>query len=145
MAMLADFKKFALKGNVVDLAVAVVIGGAFTKIIAAVVADVIMPIVALVMPSGNWRGNGLTIRHGATPADDVVIKYGDLLGAMLDFVIVAFVLFLIVSKIVKRIEERFSKPEAATTKECPFCIETIPLAAKRCKFCTSELTTPAIG
>jgi large conductance mechanosensitive channel len=140
VGLLADFKKFALKGNVIDLAVAVVIGGAFQKIITVIVATVIMPIVSLVMPKGDWRGNGWTIKHGATPSQDVIIRYGELLGAILDFIIIAFVLFLIVSKIVKRIEERFSKPEV-TTKECPFCIETIPLQATRCKFCTSQLTT----
>jgi large conductance mechanosensitive channel len=104
----------------------------------------VMPFVALIMPSGDWRNSGWVLRHGATPKDDVVVKWGDFLGVTLDFLIVGFVLFLIVSKVIKRIEERFSKPEI-TTKECPFCIETIPLAAKRCKFCTSELTTPAIG
>lgn len=142
MGLLADFKKFALKGNVVDLAVAVVIGGAFAKIIAAVVADLIMPIVALVMPNGDWRNNGWTIKHGATPKDDVIIKWGDLLGVTLDFVLVAFVLFIIVSKIVKRIEDRFSHVEV-TTRDCPFCLETIPLKATRCKFCTSEVAAPA--
>lgn len=142
MGLLADFKKFALKGNVVDLAVAVVIGGAFGKIVAAVVADLIMPIVALVMPNGDWRNNGWTIKHGATPKEDVIIKWGDLLGVTLDFVIVAFVLFIIVSKIVKRIEDRFSHTEIVT-KDCPFCLETIPLKATRCKFCTSEVAAPA--
>ena len=141
MGMMADFKKFALKGNIVDLAVAVVIGGAFGKIVAAIVADLIMPVVALVMPSGDWRNNGFIIRRGALPKDDVVIKWGDMLGVTLDFVIVAFVLFVVVSKIVKRLEDKFGSKEDPTTKECPFCIEAIPVKATRCKFCTSQLTT----
>jgi large conductance mechanosensitive channel len=131
----ADFKKFALKGNVVDLAVGVIIGAAFGKIVAALVADIVMPFVALVMPSGNWREGGWILRHGATPKDDVVLKWGDFLATVLDFMIVATVLFIVVSKIIKR----FEKPEAPTTKECPFCIETIPIKATRCKACTSEL------
>ncbi len=139
MGMLADFKKFALKGNIVDLAVAVVIGGAFGKIVAAIVADVIMPCVALVMPSGDWRNSGWVIRHGATAKDDVVLKWGDLLGVTLDFLIVAFVLFLVISKIVKRLEDRFGTKEEATTRDCPYCLETVPRKATRCKFCTSTL------
>lgn len=139
MGMFADFKKFALKGNIVDLAVAVVIGAAFGKIIAAIVADVIMPVVALVMPSGDWRNNGWTLRHGATPKDDVILRWGDLLGVTLDFLIVAFVLFLVVSRIVKRLEDRFGTKEEVTTRDCPYCLETVPRKATRCKFCTSTL------
>jgi large conductance mechanosensitive channel len=139
MGMLADFKKFALKGNIVDLAVAVVIGAAFGKIIAAVVADVVMPVVALVMPSGDWRNSGWILRHGATPKDDVVLKWGDLLGVTLDFLIVAFVLFLVVSRIVKRLEARFGTKDETTTKECPYCLDTIPIKATKCKSCTSSL------
>jgi len=141
MALLDDFKKFAFKGNVVDLAVGVIIGAAFGKIITAVVADLIMPVVALALPAGDWRTSGFVLRHGATPKDDVVLRYGDFLGAVLDFLIVAFVLFLLVSKIVKSVEARLIKPDAATTKDCPFCCETIPLAATRCKACTSQLET----
>lgn len=142
MSFLADFKKFALKGNVVDLAVGVVIGAAFGKIVSALVADVVMPVVALVLPGGDWRTSGVVLRHAADPKDDVVLKYGDLLGSVLDFVIVALVLFLVIGKIVKGAEARFAKPEAATTKPCPFCLESIPLAAKRCKACTSDVTEP---
>ncbi len=140
MGMLADFKKFALKGNIVDLAVAVVIGGAFGKIVAAVVADVVMPIVSLAMPSGDWRKNGWILRKAADPKDNVVLNYGDLLGVTLDFIVVAFVLFLVVSKIVKRLEDKFGKKEEATTKDCPYCLDTIPIKATRCKSCTSQLT-----
>jgi large conductance mechanosensitive channel len=135
MGFYADFKKFALKGNVVDLAVGVIIGAAFGKIVAALVADVIMPCVALVLPSGNWKESGWILRHAADPKDNVVLKWGDFVATIVDFLIVALVLFIVVSKIIKR----FEKPEAPTTKECPFCLETIPLKATRCKACTSEL------
>jgi large conductance mechanosensitive channel len=140
MSFLSDFKSFAFKGNVVDLAVGVVIGGAFGKIVSALVADVIMPMVALVMPSGDWRASGLVVHQAADPKDNVVLRWGDLLGSVLDFFIVALVLFLVVSKIVKTAEGRLTKPAAAVTKPCPFCLETVPLAATRCKACTSTLT-----
>ena len=140
--MLDDFKKFAFKGNVVDLAVGVVIGAAFGKIVASLVADFIMPIVALAMPSGDWRKSGWVLRAAADPKDNVVMQYGDFLGAVLDFLIVALVLYLIVSKVIKAAEGKLVKPKAAevTTKECTFCLETIPLKATRCKACTSQLT-----
>ena len=136
---LAGFKSFALKGNVIDLAVAVVIGAAFGKIISAFVADLVMPIVALALPSGDWRTSGFVLRHAADPKDDVVLKYGDFLGTVLDFVIIALVLFIVVVKVVKAAEARGQKPAAVTTKECPFCLEAIPLKATRCKACTSEV------
>ena len=139
MSILADFKQFAFKGNVVDLAVGVVIGGAFGKIVSALVADVVMPVVSLVLPSGDWRASGIVLSHAVDPKNDVVLKYGDLLGAVLDFLVVAVVLFLVVAKIVKTAQARILKPGEATTKECKFCLETIPFKATRCKSCTSEV------
>jgi large conductance mechanosensitive channel len=140
MSFLSDFKSFAFKGNVVDLAVGVVIGGAFGKIVSALVADVIMPTVALVMPSGDWRASGLIVREAANPKDNVVLRWGDFLGSVLDFFIVALVLFVVVSKIVKAAGDRLTKPAAPVTKPCPFCLETVPIAATRCRACTSALT-----
>jgi large conductance mechanosensitive channel len=146
MSFLDDFKKFALKGNVVDLAVGVVIGTAFGKIVSALVADLVMPIVALMLPTGEWRSAGIVLRKAADPKDDVVLKYGDFLGHVLDFFVVALVLFVIVTRIVKVAERRFSKPAVEpppTTRPCPFCLETVPLEATKCKCCTSELPKPA--
>jgi large conductance mechanosensitive channel len=140
MSFASDFKSFAFKGNVVDLAVGVVIGAAFGKIVSALVADLIMPVVALVMPSGDWRASGFIVRQALDPKDNVVVRWGDFLGAVLDFFIVALVLFLIVVKLIKAAEGRLIKAEAAATKPCPFCLETVPLAATRCKACTSTLT-----
>lgn len=140
MAVLEDFKKFAFKGNVVDLAVGVVIGGAFQKIISALVADIIMPFVALLTPAGDWREAGFVLRPSDDPKSVVMLKYGDLFGSMLDFLIVAFVLFLIVSKVIQKVKERAVGKEDATTKPCPYCLETIDIKATRCKFCTSDLT-----
>lgn len=143
MSLLADFKSFAFKGNVIDLAVGVVIGGAFQKIISALVADCIMPFVALLTPKGNWRDAGIVLRHAVDPKDVVSVKYGDFVGSVLDFLIVAFVLFLVVSRIIKAIEGRVAgskkAPDEPVVKECPYCLDSIPAKATRCKSCTSDL------
>jgi large conductance mechanosensitive channel len=144
MAVLEDFKKFAFKGNVVDLAVGVVIGAGFGKIVTAMVADVVMPFVALLMPAGDWRDNGIVLRAADIPKDQVILKYGDFLGAILDFFVVAFVLFIVVSKIVKAAEGRIKLSGAPSTKECPLCLDIIPFGAKRCKSCTTDLTAPGV-
>ena len=147
MSFIDDFKKFAFKGNVVDLAVGVVIGGAFGKIVSALVADLVMPIVSLVLPGGDWRNSGFVLRTAADPKDNVVLKYGDFMGAVLDFFVVALALFVIVSRIIKAAEGKLVKkddpPGAPTIKECPACCETVPAKATRCKYCTSELPAAA--
>ena len=142
MAFFEDFKKFAFKGNVVDLAVGVVIGGAFGKIVSAMVADLVMPVVALVLPSGDWRKSGMVLKHAADPTDNVVLNYGDFIGSVLDFFVVALVLFIIVSRIIQAAEKRLIKhddPTPPAIKECPACCETVPAKATRCKYCTSDL------
>jgi large conductance mechanosensitive channel len=130
-----DCQKVAFKGNVVDLAVGVVIGGAFTGIVTAITSNLVLPIVSLVLPHGNWQSAGLVLRKDPL----VTLGYGAVLGAVVNFFAIAGVLFLIVSKIVKAAEHRLSKPEEATTKECPMCLEVVPIKARRCKACTSEL------
>lgn len=144
MAILEDFKKFAFKGSVIDLAVGVVIGGAFQKIISALVADIIMPFVALATPAGDWREAGYVLRASADPKNVVLLKYGDLAGSVIDFLIVAFALFLIVAKVIQGFEARMKKPVDPTTKECPYCLDTIPVKATRCKACTSQLTVKSV-
>ncbi len=142
MSFIDDFKKFAFKGNVVDLAVGVVIGGAFGKIVSALVADLVMPIVALVLPSGDWRTAGLVLKEAEKPEDNVVLNYGNFIGSVLDFFVVALVLFIVVSRIIKAAEGRLAKPAEEAppaVKECPACCETVPAKAIRCKYCTSEL------
>ena len=128
--MLKEFKEFAMRGNVLDLAVAVIIGGAFGKIIASLVNDVLMPLIGLVLGGINFSELAFTVRAA-------VIKWGAFVQSILDFVIVAFVIFMIV-----RTMNRMQKPApvaAPTTKECPYCFSTIPLKATRCPNCTSEL------
>jgi large conductance mechanosensitive channel len=142
MSLLEDFKKFAFKGNVIDLAIAVVIGAAFGKIVSAFVADLVMRLVALILPSGDWRASGIVLREAADVKDNVVLRYGDFLGAVVDFLLVALVLFIVVSKIIQGIGARRirkGKSEPPVTKECMYCLEVIPLKATRCRACTSEL------
>ncbi|HYQ14912.1 MAG TPA: large conductance mechanosensitive channel protein MscL [Polyangiaceae bacterium] len=146
MAFVEDFKQFAFKGNVVDLAVGVVIGGAFGKIVSALVSDLVMPLVALALPSGDWRKSGLVLKVATDPKDNVVLGYGDFIGAVLDFFVVALVLFVIVSRIIKAAQSKLHKPVDApppVIRECPACCETVPVKATRCKFCTSELPKAA--
>jgi large conductance mechanosensitive channel len=128
MSLLQEFKAFALKGNAVDLAVGVVIGAAFGKIVSALVEDLIMPIVSAVLPGQEWRE--LTV-------SPLKFKVGHLLGAVIDFVIIAAVLFLIVNKLMGMLHRK--EAAAPTTKPCPECLEAVPLAAKRCRACTSVL------
>jgi large conductance mechanosensitive channel len=100
-----------------------------------------MPLVALVLPSGDWRANGVVLRQATDPKDDVVIKYGDFFGAVLDFAVIALVLFIVVSRILKAAEGHLLKPKPAedpVVKECPFCCEMVPFKATRCKSCTSQ-------
>ena len=129
MQLLKEFRAFAIKGNVIDLAVAVVIGTAFNKIVTALVGEVVMPLVGKVVPSGDWVSYTL----GG-------IRIGVVFGAILDFVIVAFVLFLVVAKFMGAMQRRLLAGETIepTSKKCPECLEEIPLAARRCRACTSE-------
>jgi large conductance mechanosensitive channel len=140
--MLKEFRDFAFKGNVVDLAIGVIVGGAFGKIVTATVNAIIMPMVSLALPQGSFRQFAITLRESPPdgPEGDVRLMVGDLLSVTIDFVIVAFILFLVVRTISRfQKKEEAAVPSAPTTRECPACLEQVALAAKRCKFCTSEL------
>jgi large conductance mechanosensitive channel len=136
-----DFRDFAFKGNVVDLAVGVIIGGAFGKIITAMVGDVIMPLVSLILPNGEWRKAAFTLRAlpPAGPEGDVRLMLGDLAAVFVDFLIVGFVLFLLV-RAINKLEKMH--PQEPTNRDCPECLEKIAYRAKRCKYCTSPLPAP---
>jgi large conductance mechanosensitive channel len=143
MALLKEFKEFAAKGNVVDLAVAVIMGGAFGKIITSLVNDIIMPPIGLLLHGVNFAdlfvslsGNYATLEE-AKKAGAPTINYGIFLQAALDFLIVAFVMFLLIKQI-----NRVKSGEAApppSTKDCPYCMSPIALKATRCPHCTAEL------
>ena len=128
--MLKEFKEFVMRGNVLDLAVAVIIGGAFGKIISSLVDDILMPLVGLVMGGVDFTGLSITVGNA-------VVTWGNFIQTIVDFLIVAFVIFLIVkSANAAKKEEPRAEP---TTKDCPYCFTTIAIKATRCPNCTSEL------
>lgn len=129
--MLREFKNFAMRGNVIDLAIGVIIGGAFGKIVASLVGDILMPLIGLLVGGINFTG--LSFQVG-----EAVVKYGAFLQTVFDFLIIAFVIFLMVRAINRA--KPAPAPAAPTTKECPRCFTTIPIKATRCPNCTSELT-----
>lgn len=131
MGMLKEFQEFAVKGNAIDMAVGIVIGAAFGKIVTSLVNDVIMPPIGLLL--GRVDFSGLVIQLNEKTA----VKYGMFINTVLDFVIVAFAIFLIVKQINRL--KKAPPPADPTTKECPRCFSTIPLKALRCPHCTSEL------
>ena len=143
--MLSEFKKFIMRGNVLDLAIGVIIGGAFGKIVASLVGDVLMPVIGLALGKIDFsslfislNGTAYATLAEAKAAKAPTLNYGVFLNTCIEFLIVAFVIFLIVKQV-----NRFQKPEPApaapTTKDCPQCCTAIPLAAKRCPACTSAL------
>ena len=134
--MVSQFKEFLVKHGVVALAIAVVMGAAVGKLVTAVVADLIMPIVGAVIPGGNWRA-------AVWQVGNIKFGVGDFLGAILDFLIVALVVFLMVKQI-NRLKAKPAPAAAPTTRECPRCLSAVPLRATRCAFCTSDLQ-PAAG
>jgi large conductance mechanosensitive channel len=127
--MLKEFREFAIRGNVMDLAVAVIIGGAFGKIVTSLVNDLLMPLIGLLLGGINFSDLAITV-GGA------VIKWGAFVQSIIDFIIIAFVIFLLV-RAMNRLKRQ--EPTTPTTKECPYCFTTIPLKAVRCPNCTSEL------
>jgi len=142
--MLKEFKAFAMRGNVLDLAVGIIIGGAFGKIVSSFVNDVLMPPIGLLLGGLNFSDMFLTLRGDryATLADAqangaVTLNYGQFIGTVVDFVIVAFAIFLLIRQINRL--QREPAPAEPTTKECPYCHSTIPIKATRCPYCTSEL------
>jgi len=131
--LLTDFKQFLLRGNVVDLAVAVVIGTAFTAVVKALVADIITPIVAAIFGKPNFATLSFTINGSH-------FNYGDFLNNVLTFVTIAAAVFFIVVAPINALMARRAK-EDPDTKECPECTSAIPVNAKRCPLCTSQLVT----
>jgi large conductance mechanosensitive channel len=127
--VLKEFKEFAIRGNVMDLAIAVIIGGAFGKIVTSLVDTILTPLIGLVM--GGIDFSGLKTQIG-----DAVIEWGLFLQSIIDFIIIAFVIFFLV-RAINRLKRE--EPVTPTTKECPYCFTTIPLKASRCPNCTSEL------
>lgn len=141
---LAEFKKFALKGNMIDLAVGVIIGGAFNGLVTSLVNDIIMPVLSLFtgkMDFENWfvalDGETYATIEAAKEAGAATLNYGNFISGIINFIIMAFVVFMLVKAINKLKKD---EPAAApTTKKCPFCKTDIPLEATKCPHCTSAL------
>ena len=146
--MLKEFKEFISKGSVMDLAVGVIIGGAFSKIVSSLVDDIIMPLIGLLLGGADISNYFVTLDGGkyatlaeAQEAGAATLNYGVFLNRIIDFLIIAFVLFLVI-KAINKARALTKKPEAEaapTTKECPYCKSTIDINATRCPNCTSEL------
>jgi large conductance mechanosensitive channel len=148
--MLKEFKEFAMKGNVVDMAVGIIIGAAFGGIVNSLVSDVIMPPIGLLLGKVDFANLYVILREGATAgpfaslveakkAGAVTISYGAFINTIINFLILAFVIFLFIRNINKLKRKEDTAPAVPTTKECTYCFSTIPIKATRCPHCTSEL------
>ena len=146
--MFKEFKEFAMRGNVVDMAVGIVIGAAFGTIIKSLVADIIMPPIGLLLGNVDFTNLFILLKPGnpagpylalaeAQKAGAVTINYGAFINSIISFIIVAFVVFLLIRNI-NRLKKQEEAP-APTTKECPYCLSAVPVKATRCAHCTSEL------
>jgi large conductance mechanosensitive channel len=150
--MLKDFRDFIMRGNVLDMAVGIIIGAAFGTIVTSIVKDIIMPPVGLVLGNVDFANLFAVLKAGTTPgpyasladaqaAGAVTINYGLFINTMVSFLIVAVVLFFLIRAFVharSRLETK--KGVVLTTKECPYCLSQVPVKARKCAYCTSELT-----
>ncbi|MBT8406006.1 MAG: large conductance mechanosensitive channel protein MscL [Deltaproteobacteria bacterium] len=152
--MLKEFKEFAMRGNVVDMAVGIIIGAAFGTIVKSLVADVIMPPIGLLLGNVDFSNLFIVLKQGsaagpfvtvaeAHKAGAVTMNYGLFANTVISFIIVAFAVFMLIRALNKMQREEEAPPEEPTTKECPHCLSTIPIKAARCGHCTSELSTDA--
>lgn len=149
--MFKEFKEFAVRGNVVDMAVGIIIGGAFGTIVSSMVSDIIMPPIGLALGKVDFSNLYFLLREGASPgpyvsleearaAGAVSLNYGMFVNNLVSFAIVAFSVFLLVKGLNKIKREQVPEaPAAATVKECPRCVSKVDIRARRCPFCTSEL------
>ena len=132
--MFKGFRDFILRGNVIDLAIAVVIGVAFTAVVTALVSDLITPLIAAIFGKPDFSNLTFTINNST-------FKYGAVINAVISFLAIAAVVYFVVVVPMNKLAERRAKPAVdVTTRECPECLSTIPKAARRCSFCTSQVT-----
>jgi large conductance mechanosensitive channel len=148
--MLKEFREFAMRGNVVDMAVGIIIGAAFGTIVKSLVADIIMPPIGLLLGDVDFSNLFAVLREGtaagpyasladAQKAGAVTINYGVFVNTIISFVIVAFAVFLLIRQINKLKREAEAPPPEPTSKDCPYCLSSIPVKATRCPHCTSDL------
>jgi large conductance mechanosensitive channel len=145
--MFKEFKEFAMRGNVVDMAVGIIIGGAFGKIVSSLVKDVIMPPIGKMMGGVDFTnlfvtlgGQEFATLAEAQEAGAATINYGVFINTVLDFIIVAFAIFMVIRAMNKLKRKEEAPPAEPTTKECPQCLSTIPIKAVRCAHCTAQLS-----
>jgi large conductance mechanosensitive channel len=136
MSMIKEFKAFAMRGNVVDMAVGIIIGAAFGRIVSSLVNDVLMPPIGVLIGGVDFGNIALTVKEAAENSPAVLMKWGLFINSVIDFVIVAFVIFLVV-KGMNALKRKGEVPEVPTTKACPECLMEIPINAKRCGHCSS--------
>ena len=145
--MLKEFKEFAMRGNVLDMAIGIIIGAAFGKIISSFVADILMPPLGLLLGKVDFSGLFISLSGtypslaAAKAAGAPTLNYGLFLNTVIDFLIVAFAIFLLVKQINRFTAKPAPAPPAPTTKDCPYCASAISIKATRCPHCTSELKT----
>ena len=151
--MLQDFKKFILRGNVVDMAVGIVIGTAFKAIVTSLVNDILMPFIGLLLGGTDFVNQFFLLKEGspaapyislaeAKAAGAITINYGTFINIIIDFIIVALIIFMLIRALNKMKKEEEAAPAPApSTKECPYCLSNISIKATRCAHCTSELPT----
>ena len=132
-----EFKAFLLRGNLVDMAVGIVIGLAFAAVVTAFVADLITPLIAAIFGKPDFSSLTFTINHST-------FRYGAFFNALISFVIIAAVVYFLVVTPMAALLARLSRNKAATERDCPECLSSIPIAARRCKYCTAEVA-PAVG
>jgi large conductance mechanosensitive channel len=147
ISMLKEFKEFAMRGNVLDMAVGIIIGAAFGKIISSFVADVLMPPIGMLMGGADFTNYFITLKGAAQPtlaaakaAGSVTVNYGTFINTVLDFLIVAFAIFMLIRQ-VNRFKKKEAPAPAVPTMECPQCLSVIPLKAKRCAHCTTQFVS----
>jgi len=139
MGMIQEFKEFTMRGNVVDMAVGVIIGGAFGKIVSSLVNDIIMPPIGMALGNIDFSNLAIVLSEKTAEAEAVTINYGLFINTVLDFIIVAFCIFMVIKGLNRMKRQEEEQPKAPTTKDCPKCCTSISINATRCPNCTSEL------
>lgn len=134
-ALMKEFKEFISRGNVMDMAVGVIIGGAFTAIVTSLVNDIMMPLLSLLTGGFDFAALAIALGEGEEAA---MLNYGAFIAAIINFILIAIVIFMLI-RAINKLSRKKEEPAAPTTKECPFCKEKVALEAVRCPHCTSQL------